>query len=47
MALDFDKIFSFLKEQGFNSHLVLEYLPQFHSRLLTDALSLKNAYEHA
>ncbi|GAI34255.1 unnamed protein product, partial [marine sediment metagenome] len=46
MALDFDKIFSFLKKQGFNGHLVLEYLPQFHSQLLSDALNLKNAYEH-
>lgn len=46
MALDFDKIFSFLKQKGFNDHLVLEYLPQFHSQLLSDALNLKNAYEH-
>jgi len=46
MALDFDKIFSFLKRKGFNGHLVLEYLPQFHPRLLSDAINLKNAYEY-
>ena len=46
MALDFNKIFSFLKQKGFKDHLVLEYLPQFHSRLLTDALNLKNTYEY-
>jgi sugar phosphate isomerase/epimerase len=46
MALDFDKIFSFLKRKGFNGHLVLEYLPQFHPQLLSDAINLKNAYEY-
>lgn len=44
MALNFDEIVTFLKQKDFNGHLVLEYLPQFHSQLLPDALSLKNAY---
>jgi len=44
MALDFDKIFSFLKKRKFSGHLVLEYLPQFHSQLLLDGLKLKNIY---
>jgi len=46
MALDFNKIFTFLKRKGFNGHLVLEYLPQFHPQLLPDAINLKNAYEY-
>lgn len=45
MALDFDKIFSFLGQNKFKGHLVLEYLPQFHSQLLPDGLKLKNLYE--
>lgn len=44
IALDFDKIFSFLKKRKFRGHLVLEYLPQFHSQLLSDSLKLKNEY---
>ena len=43
--LDFDKILSFLKQDEFKSHLVLEYLPQFHLQLLQDGLKLKNLYE--
>jgi len=43
MALDFDKIFSFLKKRKFSGYLVLEYLSQFHSQLLSDSLKLKNA----
>jgi len=45
IALDFDKILSFLKQNEFKGHLVLEYLPQFHSQLLQDGLKLKNLYE--
>jgi len=45
MALDFNKIFTFLKRKGFTGHLVLEYLPQFHSQLLPDGLILKDQYE--
>ncbi|MCL4378695.1 MAG: sugar phosphate isomerase/epimerase [Actinobacteria bacterium] len=45
MALDFDKILSFLGQIKFRGHLVLEYLPQFHSQLLLDGLRLKNLYE--
>lgn len=44
MALDFDKILSFLRQNEFRGHLVLEYLPQFHSQLLPDGLKLKNIY---
>lgn len=44
MALNFDEILTFLKQKSFNGHLVLEYLPQFHSQLLQDALSLKSTY---
>ena len=28
----------------FEGHLVLEYLPQFHSQLLLDGLKLKNLF---
>jgi sugar phosphate isomerase/epimerase len=45
MALDFDKILSFLSQNEFRGHLVLEYLPQFHSQLLPDGLKLKDLYE--
>jgi hypothetical protein len=45
MALDFNKIFTFLKRKGFAGHLVLEYLPQFHPQLLPDGLILKDQYE--
>jgi sugar phosphate isomerase/epimerase len=45
VALDFDKILSFLGKIKYRGHLVLEYLPQFHSKLLTDGLKLKNLYE--
>ncbi len=46
IALDFNKIFTFLKRKGFAGHLVLEYLPQFHPQLLPDAINLINTYEH-
>ncbi len=46
MALDFNKIFTFLKRKGFNGHLFLEYLPRFHPLLLPDGLKLKNVYEY-
>jgi len=45
VALDFNQILSFLKKIKYEGHLVLEYLPQFHSQLLTDGLKLKNLYE--
>jgi len=45
VALDFDKILSFLGKIKYRGHLVLEYLPQFHSKLLPDGLKLKNLYE--
>jgi sugar phosphate isomerase/epimerase len=45
MALDFDKILSFLAQIKYSGHLVLEYLPQFHPQLLPDGLKLKNVYE--
>lgn len=44
MALNFDEIFSFLKQRNFDGHLILEYLPQFHSQLLSDSLKLKDLY---
>jgi sugar phosphate isomerase/epimerase len=45
MALDFDKILSFLAQIKYSGHLVLEYLPQFHPQLLPDGLILKDQYE--
>ena len=45
VSLDFNKILSFLKKIKYRGHLVLEYLPQFHSQLLLDGLKLKNLYE--
>jgi len=45
IALDFDKILSFLGKIKYRGHLMLEYLPQFHSQLLQDGLKLKNLYE--
>lgn len=45
IALDFGKILSFLRQNEFRGHLVLEYLPQFHSQLLPDGLKLKDLYE--
>jgi sugar phosphate isomerase/epimerase len=45
VALNFDEILTFLKQKNFNGHLVLEYLPQFHSQLLQDALTLKSVYK--
>lgn len=45
MALDFDNILSFLEKIEYKGHLVLEYLPQFHSQLLSDGLKLKNLYD--
>lgn len=45
MALNFDEILTFLIQKNFNGHLVLEYLPQFHSQLLQDALTLKSVYK--
>ena len=45
VAMDFDKILSFLGKIKFKGHLVLEYLPQFHPQLLPDGLKLKSLYE--
>jgi len=45
VALDFDKILSFLRKIKYRGHLVLEYLPQFHSQLCPDGMKLKNLYE--
>jgi sugar phosphate isomerase/epimerase len=45
MALDFDKILSFLRKIKYRGHLVLEYLPQFHSQMCPDGMKLKNLYE--
>src|SRR3972149_9744212 len=45
VALDFDKILPFLGKIKYRGNLVLEYLPQFHSKLLPDGLKLKNLYE--
>ena len=45
IALDFEKILFFLKKIKYKGHLVLEYLPQFHSQLLPDGLKLKDLYE--
>jgi sugar phosphate isomerase/epimerase len=45
VALDFDKVLSFLREIEYRGHLVLEYLPQFHSQLRPDGLNLKNLYK--
>jgi len=45
MALNFDEILNFLTRKNFDGHLVLEYLPQFHSQLLQDALTLRSMYE--
>jgi len=45
VALDFDKILSFLEKIKYRGHLVLEYLPQFHLQLLSDGIKLKNLYE--
>ena len=44
-ALDFDEVLSFLRKIEYKGHLVLEYLPQFHSQLLPDGLKLKSLYE--
>ena len=45
VALDFDKVLSFLRKIEYKGHLVLEYLPQFHPQLLPDGLKLKSLYE--
>jgi len=45
VSLDFNKILSFLLKIKYKGHLVLEYLPQFHSQLLPDGLKLKDLYE--
>ena len=45
VSLDFNKILSFLKKIKYGGHLVLEYLPKFHSQLLPDGLKLKDLYE--
>lgn len=39
--LDFMPILKFLKDKDYNGTLVLEYLPEFHSQLIEDALFLK------
>jgi len=44
-ALNFDEILNFLTRKNYYGHLVLEYLPQFHSQLLQDALTLKSVYK--
>ncbi len=42
--LDFDEIFRFLKEKEYSGKIVLEYLPEFHDRLIPDCLNLKSKY---
>lgn len=42
--LDFMPILKFLKDKDYSGTLVLEYLPEFHSQLIEDALFLKGKF---
>lgn len=44
LDLDFIPILKSLKEKDYNGTLVLEYLPEFHSQLIEDALFLKGKF---
>lgn len=44
LDLDFLPILRFLKEKDYSGIMVLEYLPEFHSQLIEDALFLKNKF---